>query len=91
VDACFRNSTLSSVPGRVLIGDGELVKMCRKKPMVRHFFLFNDVLVYCNVIVHNKKYDKQRIIPLEDIVTEQLPDDKGKKIFSNFPQTNRAS
>ncbi len=80
VDECFRNSRLSSVRSRVLIGDGELVKMCRKKPMVRHFFLFNDVLVYGNVVTANKTYDKQRIIPLQEVVLEQLVDGGGKKI-----------
>jgi hypothetical protein len=80
VDECFRNSRLSSVRNRILIGDGELVKMCRKGPMIRQFFLFNDVLVYGNVVITNKTYNKQRIIPLHQVVIEQLADCGGKKI-----------
>ncbi len=50
--------------------------------MVRHFFLFNDLLVCGKVVVPNKKYDKQRIIPLEDVVIEYLADDEGSHCFS---------
>ena len=43
------------VPGRVLVGEGVLTKMCRKKPKPRQFFLFNDVLVYGNIVINKKK------------------------------------
>ena len=33
------------VPGRVFVREGTLVKICRKGPKKRQFFLFNDVLV----------------------------------------------
>ena len=33
------------VPGRVFVREGTLVKVCRKGPKKRQFFLFNDVLV----------------------------------------------
>ena len=42
-----------------------LTKACRKKPKPRQFFLFNDVLVYGNIIINKKKYTTQHIIPLE--------------------------
>jgi len=43
------------IPGRVLVGEGVLTKMCRKKPKARQFFLFNDTLVYGNIIINKKK------------------------------------
>ena len=42
-------------PGRVLVGEGVLTKLCRKKPKPRQFFLFNDVLVYGNIVINKKK------------------------------------
>lgn len=44
-----------AVTGRVLVGEGVLTKMCRKKPKPRQFFLFNDVLVYGNIVINKKK------------------------------------
>ena len=44
-----------AVPGRVLVGEGVLTKMCRKKPKPRQFFLFNDALVYGNILINKKK------------------------------------
>ena len=55
------------VKGRVLVGEGVLTKACRKKPKPRQFFLFNDLLVYGNIIINKKKYNKQHIIPLEEV------------------------
>lgn len=49
---CFQ--TLG-IPGRVLVGEGVLTKMCRKKPKARQFFLFNDTLVYGNIVISKKK------------------------------------
>lgn len=43
------------VPGRVLVGEGVLTKLCRKKPKPRQFFLFNDLLVYGNIVINKKK------------------------------------
>lgn len=44
-----------AIPGRVLVGEGVLTKMCRKKPKLRQFFLFNDTLVYGNIVISKKK------------------------------------
>lgn len=44
-----------AIPNRVLIGEGVLTKMCRKKVKPRQFFLFNDILVYGNIIISKKK------------------------------------
>ncbi|RWS30297.1 Pleckstrin domain-containing family F member 2-like protein [Leptotrombidium deliense] len=64
------------MPGRVLVGEGVLIKNCRKKQKKRQFFLFNDVLVYGNIVVKNKKYTQQRIIPLEEVKLEDIKDDE---------------
>ena len=31
------------------------MKMCRKKPKARYFFLFNDILVYGTSVIDKKK------------------------------------
>jgi hypothetical protein len=76
VENCFGSAGQPlSLPGRVLIGEGVLTKMCRKKPKPRQFFLFNDILVYGNIVLNKKKYNKQHIIPLEEIKLEGVVDD----------------
>ncbi|CAH1392871.1 unnamed protein product [Nezara viridula] len=76
VENCFGSSGQPlAVPGRVLVGEGVLTKMCRKKPKARQFFLFNDILVYGNIIINKKKYNKQHVIPLEEIKLESLEDE----------------
>ena len=66
VESCFGTAGQPlAVPGRVLVGEGVLTKACRKKPKPRQFFLFNDILVYGNIIINKKKYTTQHIIPLE--------------------------
>ncbi|KAM4743668.1 pleckstrin homology domain-containing family F member 1 [Anableps anableps] len=61
-------------PDRVLIGEGQLIKMCRRGPQPKVFFLFNDVLVYANIILYRRWYNRQQIIPLEDIQLEDVED-----------------
>ncbi|XP_012227000.1 pleckstrin homology domain-containing family F member 1 homolog isoform X4 [Linepithema humile] len=76
VENCFGGSGQPlAVPGRVLVGEGVLTKMCRKKPKPRQFFLFNDILVYGNIMINKKKYNKQHIIPLEEVKLESLADE----------------
>ena len=59
----------------MLVGEGVLTKSCRKKPKPRQFFLFNDILVYGNIIINKKKYTTQHIIPLEEVKLQPLDDD----------------
>ncbi|XP_022650017.1 pleckstrin homology domain-containing family F member 1 homolog isoform X2 [Varroa jacobsoni] len=73
VENCFGSSGQSlRAPGRVLVGEGVLTKMCRKKPKPRQVFLFNDILVYGNILIPKKKYIKQHIIPLEKVCLENI-------------------
>ncbi|KAK7877746.1 hypothetical protein WMY93_030560 [Mugilogobius chulae] len=75
VESCFGAAGQPlAVPGRVLIGEGILTKVCRKKPKLRQFFLFNDILIYGNIVIQKKKYNKQNIIPLESVTIETAPD-----------------
>lgn len=75
VESCFGSSGQPlAVPGRVLVGEGVLTKMCRKRPKSRQFFLFNDILVYGNIVIGKKKYNKQHIMPLEEVSLESLED-----------------
>lgn len=76
VESCFGSSGQPlAVPGRVLVGEGVLTKMCRKKPKPRQFFLCNDILIYGNIVINKKKYNCQHIIPLEEVKLESLEDD----------------
>ncbi|XP_078543133.1 pleckstrin homology domain-containing family F member 2 isoform X2 [Lissotriton helveticus] len=76
VEGCFGTAGQPlAIPGRVLIGEGVLTKLCRKKPKARQFFLFNDILVYGNIVIQKKKYNKQHIIPLENVTIESILDE----------------
>jgi len=57
------------------VGEGVLTKACRKKPKPRQFFLFNDLLVYGNIVINKKKYNKQHLIPLEEVKLKSLEDE----------------
>lgn len=65
------------------MGEGVLTKMCRKRPKARQFFLFNDILVYGNIVISKKKYNKQHIIPLEEVQLQGL-EDNGRKLMSYY-------
>lgn len=56
--------------GRILIGEGKLMKQSRRGQQPKVFFLFSDILVYGSIILNGRWYTKQQIIPL------------GEKLFS---------
>lgn len=79
-----------SHPDRVLIGEGVLMKMCRKKAKPRQFFLFNDILVYGTILISKRRFSRQHIIPLEDIKVEDV-EDEGESRFGFLVKTRTKS
>ncbi|XP_048886300.1 pleckstrin homology domain-containing family F member 1 [Brienomyrus brachyistius] len=61
-------------PGRVLVGEGRLLKLCRRRPQAKMFFLFNDILVYGSIVVEGRWCERQKVVPLENVVLEDLDD-----------------
>lgn len=80
IEKCFGNDNKKTlcIAGRALVGEGVLVKECRKKPKARYFFLFNDILVYGTSVISKKKYINQHIIPLNNIQIKSIPDSNPK-------------
>jgi len=98
VEDCFGGAGQPlAIPNRVLVGEGVLTKMCRKRPKPRQFFLFNDIIVYGNIVINKKKYNKQHVIPLEQVRLELIDDTpqlrhgfyiiSGKKSFAVYAAT----
>jgi hypothetical protein len=54
-------------------------KSCRKKLKPGKVFLFNDILVYGTVIINGNKYNKQKMIPLENMELQNLAENNDPK------------
>lgn len=78
------NKNQLAVPGRALVGEGVLIKECRKKPKPRYFFLFNDILVYGTIVINKKKYISQHIIPLNDVQIKSINDTDNPKLRNGW-------
>ncbi|KAK0139545.1 Ribonuclease P protein subunit p29 [Merluccius polli] len=75
VESSFRMSGKPlATPGRVLFGEGQLLKRSRRRCQPKVFFLFSDVLVYGSVVVAGRWYKNQKTISLADIQLEDLED-----------------
>lgn len=85
IEKCFGNDDQTLYqPGRVLVGEGILNKMCRKKPKIRYFFLFNDILVYGTSVIYKKKYIGKHIIPLKNLQIKPIPDGDDPKLRNGW-------
>ncbi|TRY60621.1 hypothetical protein DNTS_014011 [Danionella cerebrum] len=75
VESSFgRTGKILQKAGRILVGEGHLKKHCRRGPKLKVFFLFNDILVYGSIMVPGRWNHKQKIIPLEDVLQEDMED-----------------
>ena len=57
---------------RLLFAEGFLVKRNQERSKRRHFFLFNDMLVWGSIIKENINYIRQRIIRLTSLEIENI-------------------
>ena len=68
---------------RVLLAEGILLKRGSGKAKKRHFFLFDDLLVWGSVIRENINNIRQRMVPLESIRIEDIQNSNTWKV--SFP------
>jgi RhoGEF domain/FYVE zinc finger/SOS1/NGEF-like PH domain len=75
-------------PHRRFIRDGPLTKVCRKTDKQRHFFLFNDAIVYGDPLptAGNAKFRFRKFILLPNLKVLSLPDDDPETV--KRPRTN---
>lgn len=78
------NKTGLVTSGRALVGEGVLIKECRKKPKPRYFFLFNDILVYGTSVMGKKKYFNQHIINLNNVQIKSIPESGNPKLKNGW-------
>jgi hypothetical protein len=62
------------VPGRVFLREGPVVKICRKTPKARWFFLFSDSIVYAKKVDVGDVFIFHREIDLKDASVQDVPD-----------------
>ncbi|XP_052009970.1 pleckstrin homology domain-containing family F member 2-like [Xyrauchen texanus] len=75
VESTFRHTGKTLlIPGRILWGEGRLLKLCRRGPKPKVFFLFNDILVYGSIMLPGHWNSNQQIIPLEEVYLEDVED-----------------
>ena len=59
-------------PSRTLLHEGELVKVCRKAHKPRQFFLFNDGLLYAEIVT--ARYIFRKFMPIASLKVKEIPD-----------------
>nr|XP_055064140.1 pleckstrin homology domain-containing family F member 2-like [Misgurnus anguillicaudatus] len=75
VESSFgRTGKTLQIPGRILVGEGRLLKFCRRGPKPKAFFLFNDILIYGSIMVPGRWNKKKQIISLDEVQQEDLKD-----------------
>jgi len=78
------NKNPLAVSGRALVGEGALLKECRKKAKTRYFFLFNDILIYGTAVINKKKYINQHIINLNNVQIRSINDSDNPKLRNGW-------
>lgn len=86
IEKAFGNDNTNplAVSGRALVGEGALLKECRKKAKTRYFFLFNDILVYGTAVINKKKYINQHIINLDKVQIRSIGDSDNPKLRNGW-------
>ncbi len=73
IENCFGTSGRTLNEGtRILLAEGILTKRSDGKLVRRHFFLFNDLLVWGSVIKENINYIRQKVVPLDSLELENI-------------------
>ena len=73
IENCFGTSGRTLNEGtRVLLAEGILTKRSDDKLVRRHFFLFNDFLVWGSVIKENINYIRQKVVSLDSLDLENI-------------------
>jgi len=67
---------------KILLAEGMLTKRCNARAKRRHFFLFNDCLMWGTVLRENLNYIRQRTLRLEDIAVEDVRNTDAWRIHS---------
>jgi len=86
IERCFGTDNKDSLAtvGRALVGEGVLIKVCRKKPKARYFFLFNDIMLYGTIVIQKKKYINPHITSLENIQIKSIADGDDPKLRNGW-------
>lgn len=69
--------------GRILIKEGELIKICRKDHKKFIFWLFSDLLMYAKEMPGNR-YTRNRMFPLISVSIANIDDDPNRKLTNAF-------
>ena len=67
---------------RILFAEGFLLKRSKENCKKRHFFLFNDMIVWGSVIKENINYIRQRTILLECLEIENIKHSNSWKVIT---------
>ena len=75
--------TLLKDESRLLLAEGFLVKRNEDRCKRRHFFLFNDILVWGSIIKENINYIRQRVIRLTSLEIENIKHSNSWKVVTS--------
>ncbi len=71
-------------PHRSFVKQGALVKICRKSRKERHFFLFNDLLLYASEALSGGKYTLHGHMDLMHVRIDDVPDSEPRRVQHAF-------